>query len=296
MKRISLLLILFIYFWRSGTAQKVETFNEISIKEIADMNQGNSYVTFPTDIGNIEPLIFEAKLVPNYYLRHNKSYRLMGVVTPQIIIRMFNERSAPVRTPSYNPQFTLYYLLNKKENARKLSLFARIAHHSNGQDGPTFLEDGTINYRSGDFATNYFELGFLTIGNRSPINNTYKFFKSSFEIHPYKEKLEGIYSNYRWNSAFSIFKLQKKNNSDADKKATFSFRAETTWMFGNLENWGNFSLNRLNLSLIFFYHPSFTEDFGLFTQFYNGSDYYNIYFNHRLNVLRFGIMLDKLRF
>jgi hypothetical protein len=220
----------------------------------------------------------------------------MGVVTPQIIFRMFDTRSVPIRTPSYMPQFTLYYLFNDKESVRRLSVFGRLAHHSNGQDGATFLDDGEINLKSGDFSTNYLELGFLDIGNFSHTDNTYKFFKSSIEIHSYVKKLESIYSRYRWNSAFSIFKLQKKNQIPAMKKTTFSFRGETTWMFGKLNDWGDFSLSRLNLCLTIFYHPGFLEDFGLFAQFYNGSDYYNIYFNRRLDVLRFGIMTEKLRF
>lgn len=56
------------------------------------------------------------------------------------------------------------------------------------------------------------------------------------------------------------------------------------------------SLERLNLSLTFYYHPKFFEDLGFFVQYYRGSDYYNMYFDDRLDVLRFGIMTEKLRF
>jgi len=41
-----------------------------------------------------------------------------------------------------------------------LNLFGRAAHHSNGQDGDFFLEDGSINTTSGNFATNFFRTGF----------------------------------------------------------------------------------------------------------------------------------------
>lgn len=67
-------------------------------------------------------------------------------------------------------------------------------------------------------------------------------------------------------------------------------------MFGDVNHWNTFSDNRLNLSLTFFYHPKFLEDIGLFVQYYHGSDYYNMYFGHRLDVLRFGLMTEKLRF
>lgn len=67
-------------------------------------------------------------------------------------------------------------------------------------------------------------------------------------------------------------------------------------MFGDYNNLETFSVERLNLSLTFYYHPKFLEDIGIFVQYYHGSDYYNMYFNHRLDVLRFGIMTEKLRF
>ena len=80
------------------------------------------------------------------------------------------------------------------------------------------------------------------------------------------------------------------------KNADISVKGEATWMLGELNNWNGVSLNRLNLNLTFYYHPKFLEDIGLFVQFYQGSDYYNMYFSHRLNIIRFGLMTEKLRF
>jgi hypothetical protein len=57
-----------------------------------------------------------------------------------------------------------------------------------------------------------------------------------------------------------------------------------------------FDFDRFNASLTFYYHPKFLEDIGLFVQFYHGMDYYNIYFEHQLSVIRFGIMTEILRF
>ena len=100
----------------------------IELTTITQVNQGNSYFTFPTDIGNIEPLWFEGNLTPSFYIRRSKNSRLIGVLTPQIIIRMYQKESKPVRTPSYVPQFTAYYLLNFKANFNSLSIFGRLAH------------------------------------------------------------------------------------------------------------------------------------------------------------------------
>ena len=67
-------------------------------------------------------------------------------------------------------------------------------------------------------------------------------------------------------------------------------------MFGNINNWNEISFDRINLSLTFYYHPQFMEDIGLFVQYYHGMDYYNIYFNQKLDIIRFGLMTEKLRF
>ena len=123
MKCSSLILLFPIFYSMSGFGQAPDSIPGIGLMELSQVNQGNSYATFPTDIGNIEPLWFEVNIVPNFYLRQSKNSRLMGVLTPQIILRMYQERSYPVRTPSYMPQITLYYMLNDKDNSRKFSLF-----------------------------------------------------------------------------------------------------------------------------------------------------------------------------
>ncbi len=268
----------------------------IHLETIAQENSGNSYITFPTDIGNIEPLWFEANLIPNFNIRVSKDSRLMGVLTPQIIIRMYQEESFPVRTPSYMPQITIYYALNSRPSVKSFSLFGKIAHHSNGQDGDFYLDNGEINTKTGNFSTNYFQLGMV----RTRFNkrfNAVQFFSTSFQVNPKAltiDELDGIYSNYRWNNVFSIFKLPL--NSKSAKKASISIKGEVTWMFGELNDWEAFNINRLNASFTFFYHPKFLEDIGLFAQVYHGMDYYNIYFDHQISVFRIGIMTEKLRF
>ena len=299
MRKYSVIFIFIVTYSVSCTGQEnKDTIQEIGLTTIARATHGNSYITFPTDIGNIEPLWFEANLIPNFYVRVREDSRLMGVVTPKIIIRMYQEESYPVRTPSYIPQMTVYYLLSSKTAVNSLSLFGKIAHHSNGQDGEFYLENGDINLKTGNFATNYYELGIIKT-NYNTRFNAVQFFGTSMEIYPSKltiEELYDIYSLYRWNTIFSIFKIQTDRVHHQKRNASISIKGQTTWMFGDLNNWGNFSLNRLNLSLTFYYHPKFLEDIGFFAQIYHGLDYYNIYFNHKIDIIRFGIMTEKLRF
>lgn len=298
MKELLFLFGLIIILVQNSKSQNNNSTKTTDIETIAQVNQGNSYITFPTDIGNIEPLWFEGNINPDFYIRRSKNSRLIGVLTPQIIIRMYREESFPVRTPSYIPQINAYYLFQNKNQHLIQSAYFKIAHHSNGQENSFYLENGEPNLLSGDFATNYLEVGIIGTKYISRYN-AFRFFKTSVEVHPIKwqaEELQGNYSPVRWHNTLSIFHLPANSAQNGSKKAAISMKGEVTWMFGKTGNWENFSSERLNLSFTFYYHPSFFEDIGFFAQLYHGMDYYNMYFNHQLNIIRFGIMTDKLRF
>lgn len=298
MKIDSRLIFLFGFISNLVLAQTGEDGTSIlNLDKMAQINQGESYVTFPFDFGNIEPLMFEANVSPSFKIRERKDSRLMGVLTGQIIIRMYDETSYPVRTPSYIPQITFYFLTGNKQASKKLTLFGRFAHHSNGQDGTFYNEDGNINLMTGNFATNFVELGLIKSSYSSRLN-AFKFFKSSVEFHPKTwmlNEMQGKYSGFRWHNTFLAYKLPA-GDFNKSRKANFSLKAETTLMLDNVNNMETFDLDRLNASLTFYYHPKFLEDIGLFVQFYHGTDYYNIYFDHRIDTIRFGLMTEILKF
>lgn len=278
-------------------AQEIDSLlPKLSLDRIALINQTDSYITFPTDIGNIEPLMFEANVNPSFVIRQREDSKLMAVLTPQITIRMYNEDSYPVRTPSYIPQVSVYYLANKKQVLDCLVLFGKIAHHSNGQDGNFYNEDSTINLKTGNFATNFMEFGLIKTSYSNRLK-AIKTIKSSIEVHPkswMQQELKGKYSGIRWHNAFTSFKFPL--SADKNERANFSLKAETTLMLDNYNDLNVFDFDRLNASLTFYYHPKFLEDIGLFVQFYHGMDYYNIYFERQLSIIRFGIMTEILRF
>ncbi|TYB76686.1 hypothetical protein ES676_04895 [Bizionia saleffrena] len=297
MKVKSYILFLYLCVTHFAFSQKeVNASPQLDLFKIALINQTDSYITFPTDIGNIEPLLFEANVNPSFVIRERKDSKLMAVLTPQITIRMYNENSYPVRTPSYIPQISLYYLANKKEALNYLILFSKIAHHSNGQDGDFYNDDNTINLQSGNFATNFFELGVLKTSYSKTLK-AIKTIKSSIEIHPkswINQEMKGKYSGVRWHNSFTSFKLPL--NTENNARANFSLKAETTLMLDNYNDLDVLDLERVNASLTFYYHPKFLDDIGLFIQFYHGMDYYNIYFERQLSIIRFGIMTEILRF
>lgn len=265
MKTKAYILFLFLCSAHFVFSQKdVDTAPQLDLYKIALINQSDSYITFPTDIGNIEPLMFEANLNPSFVVRKRNDSKLMAVLTPQITIRMYTEESYPVRTPSYIPQVSFYYVVNKKEALNCLVLFGKIAHHSNGQDGDFYNEDNTINLQSGNFATNFFEFGFLKTAYSSRLK-AIKTIKSSLEIHPKSwmlQELKGKYSGLRWHNSFTSFKLPLYNTEN--NRANFSLKAETFIMLDNFNDLDVFDLERFNASLTFYYHPKFLEDIGLF--------------------------------
>ena len=291
--------ILFLLLWSvefSFSQKDIDTLPELDLYKIALINQSDSYITFPTDIGNIESLLFEANVNPSFVVRERKDSKILALLTPQIIIRMYNEESYPVRTPSYIPQISFYYLANKTDALDYLAVFGKIAHHSNGQDGSFYNEDNTINLQSGNFATNFFEFGFLKTGYSKRLK-AIKTLRSSIEIHPkswMSQELKGKYSGLRWHNSFTSFKFPLTDSHSV--RANFSLKAEATLMLDNYNDLEVFDLDRFNASVTFYYHPKFLEDIGLFVQLYHGMDYYNIYFEHQLSIVRFGIMTEILKF
>jgi len=262
--------------------------------KLVQIEQGNSYFTTPWDIGNIEDLKMEINSNASFILRENDKAHLMMVFTPQIIIRMFNTRSYPVKTPSYMPHVSLFYSFGEISHKNMNSLFLRFGHHSNGQRGPTYLENGDINLETGDFSTNYFELGGIYAFYNNYINKIF-FYESSFEYH-LKEFTQpailGKYGLYRWNNKFSILSSPKFFSN----KEHFQMDAKFNWMFGSINDWTALNYKRLGIELTLFYNPKFLAELGFFIKYYQGMDYYNIYFDHHLTVLRFGIMTQFLRF
>lgn len=260
-------------------------------------NQTDSYITFSQGIGNVEPLIFEALVAPYFLLRTSRDAKWGATISSKIMIRMYAEESYPVRTPSYMPEISLYRQINRNQDKNVKCLFLTLAHHSNGQDGNFYNEDGTVNTYSGNFATNYLEVGTFLNKNVIPFSNTSEYFKTSLEYHldlQRSEELEERYGFFRWHSSFRIFRLPSFHSNSRkfvfDNTPFVQTRLETTWIFGERNNASFFDLNeRLNLSFTLAYRPPFLSDVSLFANFYSGEDYYNIHFFRRITVFRVGL-------
>ncbi len=263
-------------------------------------NQQESYITFGGGFGTTDPLVFEAKVAPYFLLRTSDDAQWGATLSPTIIIRMYAEESFPVRTPSYMPHLTFYRKLGAGEHRLLQYVFLTLAHHSNGQEDPFYSEDGRINTLSGDFSTNYIELGAFFNKRVVPFANTTEYFKISLEYHfdYYRSAdLQGQYGFLRWHNSFRVFRsIHSFKSFEFKKSARLMTTLNTSWIFGELNEAGTLDFNqRFNVSLTLAYRPSVLRDVGFFINFYTGKDYYNIHFSQRLSVIRAGIQTFTTR-
>ena len=266
-------------------------------------NQTDSYLTFSQGVGNMEPLIFEALVAPYFLLRTSRDARWGATLSPAILIRMYAEKSFPVRTPSYMPEISFYHQISKTRDENVKYLFLNVTHHSNGQEGDFFNKDGSFNTFFGNFSTNSLEFGFFLNQNVVPFSNTNEYFKTSLEYHidiHRVDELEGRYSFIRWHNNFRIFRFPGFSDASRklvlDKNPAVQTRLETTWLFGDINDASFFNLKeRFNFSLTIAYRPPFLSDVSLFANLYSGEDYYNIYFYRRITVFRIGLQAYTYR-
>lgn len=296
--KITIRVVLFIVFLTDAIVQAQDMLPdenpESQFFRTIRANQQESYITFGGGFGNMPPLIFEAKVAPYFLLRTSENARWGATMSPTIIMRMCSEESFPVRTPSYMPHLTLYRQINSTANNRIQYLFLTLAHHSNGQEDNFYLPDGSINTFSGDFSTNYIEMGFFFNERFVPFSNTTEYFRTSVEYHfnYYRTReLDGQYGFLRLNNSLRVFRtIESIRRFELRKASRIQTTLQTTWIFGRLNNAGILDLaERLNASLTIAFRPGVLSDVGFFVNFYTGKDYYNIFFDERISVIRFGI-------
>lgn len=255
-------------------------------------NQNVSYITFSQGIGNIEPLVFEALSSPNFLIRLNEDAKWGATITPAVLIRMFAEKSLPVRTPSYNPQLSIYHQLFYKKNQVQINyLYLTLAHHSNGQENSFFNSDGSINITTGSFSTNYIVIGTFVNQRAKKEKKIGKYYHTALELHANIDRspeLKGLYSFVRWHNDFRVLLFSKKSN--CSETPEFQLTVKTTWLFGDVQNAKPLDFNeRSILSITFNYHPKILKDVSFWANFYSGEDYYNMQFSRRITLFRIGL-------
>jgi len=255
-----------------------------------------TYVT-TTDVRGKRPrLVFEGSVAPPFFVV-SPSKNLAIVATPKVVLRMFLERSVPVKTPSYMPRVTVYKFFHPEQSVIEKSVASygavTLSHHSNGQAGPFRNPDGTINHESGNFSTNFLDIAYVRGGPIFPRVEGQG--RLSVEVHPpgwYDTASNIGYSHLRLHfSATSIETLNGNRSARCFVGACFrdfTFNYAITYLGGDVlpkfQGRGRFPL-WIELSAA----PTFTPDLSFFLNGYWGQDYYNTYFDQSLSTIRFGI-------
>lgn len=315
MKRLLLNYFLAIFFPCLAIAQNSET-DSVEFQKFLTMvnaNREQSYVTFGSGIGNLEPLILEAKFSPSYFFARNK--KLWAVmVNPQVQVRILNEKSLPIRNPSYRVYGTFFREMQfwKKSFLGKIFYdnalwYASYVHHSNGQDGPFFVNDTTseVNFNNGNFSTDYGEFGIYTYRAKSLGKNYFSIrnLKATLEYYPnawYSEGLRDRYGSYRIFASMGIVGPQR--NLDRQRLMRWlqrsSLELKVGWIFGRMNSTGPTNVSkRMIFDLYYKYYPVWFDEIAFFIRFYHGQDYYNIHFaKDELTNLSFGITSNIMNF
>ncbi len=256
-----------------------------------------SSILLGSGLGNLEPLLFEGNVAPYFMLAISKDARWGAELSTRIILRMYNEESYPIRTPSFIPKVTFFYhLVDSKNKKRDLFMYFSWFHHSNGQDGYFYNEDSvTINTRSGNFSTNWIEGG-VYISRPDPfVPYSYNSLKVYISYDYLQEpELSGTYGRFRYfldiQNNINLSKLfrvhrQTFNNQQILLKQSLHLG----WIAGNLTDTKTIDSKRLLLQYRLFFKPAILNDVSLFLQYDYGQDYYNIHYNRSLGVVRIGI-------
>ena len=280
----------------SGDSLKAKQSEEAAETALMLSQFERSYVTSSDLRGNSPRLIFEGSIAPPLFVV-SPGRNFAVVATPKVVLRMFMERSVPVKTPSYMPRVTFYKFLHPErsviENGVASYLSLTVSHHSNGQAGPFRNADGSINHESGNFSTNFIEPAWVLGAPIFPgVDGQVRY---SVEIHPpkwYDSASNVGYSHLRFHvSSTSVETLNR--NPSVQRFAgrwfrDFTFNYAVTYLYGDVlpkfQGRGRFPL-WIELSGT----PVFTPDLSVFLNGYWGQDYYNTYFDRNLTTIRLGV-------
>lgn len=249
--------------------------------------QEDSYITYPIE----DNILFEGQIAPNYPVANLKtrsgSAGLAVVITPKMILKMYRTQSNPVKTPSYMPRITFQGFV--KGEGFDIYPYVMLSHHSNGQGGPTFLEEYVLdeenltevpklNTESGSFSTNFIRSGYYFSLKSFPK----QYVGLSYEHHP----VHGWW--------FSIDPLIK--DIYGRKRLIYEYRYLSklvevelahTRIFDKSEDTRDITTGTIKLKM-----PMFKIPVWLFASYYQGQDYYNIYFQNNVHRFKMGLSVQ----
>jgi hypothetical protein len=275
-----------------GTTQTPPTPEPTSLptSTILRSNLEPSYLAFPLVYvprnDSLDPLWFEASIAP-HFLVARPDFPIAFSLTPKILLRMYRERSAPVKTPSYMPSATVFGIFSRTFTGEPVFYGSlSFTHHSNGQAGRFFRTDGTINHESGDFSTNFVEAAFHVAGG-SP--RELWWLSPSLEWHPginRSAELDGRYGFWRLHVAFTGFRRLLLDDKISVRLTSILDALDVPGDSAATGVLRHFPVQVRYIAKV----PGF--DIGAYVGGYAGPDYYNIWFDRYVTALQIGLSGD----
>lgn len=301
MKKFACLCLLLHAFFLS--AQEVRTHRDsithARFLALTNTLREQSYITFFQGIGNLEPLLFEARLSPSFFFSNRqRNWALM--LNPQVIVRMQRTKSYPINSPSYKINLTYFYGFNRKVIYDHALLFSSLSHHSNGEAGEYYLTDttaNTVNIDNGSFSTDFLTVGFSAYKVKAGPKdmNAFQSIKMYLEIHPKftsTTEIQNRYGNYRLYASWAAG--GPWNPSDKTWLNRWMQRSgieiQSGWIAGVMQGTSRIDARKRGIiDLKYNYYPAWFDEVAFFVRFYRGQDYYNIYFMNTIHVISFGL-------
>jgi len=276
-----------------------------------------SFTSPRSEIGAPSKYIISGKLTTTYMLLAPKNLPIAFAIIPEFTVRVRDEKSAGVRTPSFKLGGTTFIRLNKNFNKYRYAELS-FTHHSNGQDGEALNPDGSINTYNGNFSTNYLTSSYR-FGSFSNLLEKGNYHANNHRIglqwnkwFGYEKALENNYGFTRllYNFSFRKYALYSSENNKGWKRSSVKkpigkqlereylrINTEFSYAINKIQGY-NFIApkKRLNAELSIHYSLPFMHNvFMMATTGYYGEDPYNIYFNDKYSYFRFGISTGFIR-
>jgi len=291
----------FFVFFVKVSAQGTTTVS--NIEEAILSTTDRTYVSFGQGLGNyktpsgikrLNSLVFEGQISPDFLVTLSEKRTTGFAFFPKIVIRMYNEKSFPVKTPSYMPSLLFYHRIKSpftkqifrffKSEEQLAFLTYRISHHSNGQSGNYYtVNKDSVNFINGNFSTNAMEVAFSwsTIDSGS-IGKAFMNGRIAYERQLSFEREPNLKNTYYYNKI------------TLESHIIYSQKIKAYVNYGFMFGTRKFGV-RQSLDLYFAVKPFHRlTDFSMFLRTYFGPDYYNLYYINSLRVVTLGIIADPL--
>ena len=280
----------------------------VRFKQAVNASHNRSYLA-PINFGDLNHLLFEARISDHYFINFRKNTTWAADGDFNIVMRMLDQKSVPIFTPSYNPGVNLYYYSKDKSLSGSNIIYSLgFYHFSNGQNGKFYNEDGSINTKDGNFSTNYISFKSFSLFRDNKRNYIERIVGSQLKLFVFTyPKIRNIYpkgsleislEDFITNLYKIIDPFKWKNKDYYKNKDVYTlnrFKVNIGYIFGNMSSPSNFE-DRISLEIISSFKPAWLDDFSFFAKYYYGKDYYNIHFTEKLSQFSIGIMADNFTF